>query len=569
MLIGPQTEAADNLHQMKYRSQGESFVEAMNRMAGALSDSPEHFRKIQSIFQTQSFLPAGRVQSAIGSTRVVTAINCFIAPTIKDSYVDGEDSIMDVAKKAAATMRMGGGIGYDFSTLRPKGDLIKKLDSYSSGPVSFMKIFNEVCLCTSSAGHRRGAQMGILRCDHPDIEEFIHAKQDNKSLTGFNISVAVTDEFMTAVEKDTGFTLRFDDREYRTVRAKDLWEAIMRSTWDWAEPGIIFIDQINKFNNLWYCEQISATNPCGEQPLPANGACLLGSFNLVKYLVRDSFFTYSFDWNRFRSDIPAVVRAMDNIIDRTIYPLPEQKEEETSKRRMGLGVTGLANCIEALGHPYGSDAFLQAETVILKILRDECYKASVNLAKEKGPFKQLDVGAYTIGPFIRSLPDETQRDIELYGIRNSHLTSIAPTGTISMCADNVSSGLEPVFSYSTTRSIQTPEGPKSVTIEDYGYKFLDIRGKLAPQVTAQEHLNVLSVAQQYVDSAVSKTVNMDSTMPWADFKDLYMKAWKSGCKGLSTFNSSGKRTALLTSSENNEPETQCRIDLETGRKECS
>lgn len=537
-------------------------------MAGALSDSPEHFRRIQSIFQTQSFLPAGRVQSAVGSTRVVTAINCFASPKLVDSYVDGEDSIMDIAKKAATTMRMGGGIGYDFSPLRPKGDLIKKLDSYSSGPISFMRIFNEICLCTSSAGHRRGAQMGILRCDHPSIEEFVHAKQNTTELTGFNISVAVTDEFMTAVETDSDFTLRFEGKSYRTIRARDLWETIMRSTWDYAEPGVVFIDRMNEMNNLWYCEEIFTTNPCSEQPLPPNGACLLGSFNLVKYLVRDDFFTYSFDWNRFRGDIPSVVRAMDNIIDRTIYPLPEQKEEETSKRRMGLGVTGLANCIEALGYSYGSSEFLQVETVILKTLRDECYRASINLAKQKGPFKAWDQTGYMESKFIKSLPEDLWYQIANYGTRNSHLTSIAPTGTISMCADNVSSGLEPVFSYSTNRVIQTPEGPKSVTIEDYGSKFLGVRGKLASQVTAQEHLNVLSVAQQYVDSAVSKTVNMDSTMPWTDFKGLYMKAWKAKCKGLSTFNSSGKRMALLTSSENNEPEAQCRIDLETGRKEC-
>lgn len=568
MNIGPQTEAADNLHQMKYRSPGESFKEAMNRMAGTLSDSPEHFRQLQRILQIQSFLGGGRTQAAVGSTRQVTAINCFVSPTIKDSYVDGENSIMDVARKAAATMRLGGGIGYDFSTLRPKGDLIRKLDSYSSGPLSFMRIFNEVCLCTSSAGHRRGAQMGILRCDHPDIEEFIHAKQDNKSLTGFNISVAVTDEFMKAVETDSGFTLRFDGREYRTVRARDLWESIMRSTWDWAEPGVIFIDRLNEMNNLWYCETIAATNPCSEQCLPPNGACLLGSFNLVKYLIQSDLFSYSFDWDRFKSDIPCVVRTMDNIIDRTIYPLLEQKDEETSKRRMGLGVTGLANCIEALGFPYGSKNFLFQQEAILRTLRNECYRASVELAKEKGSFKALSIEHHLHSKFIQTLPDDIQESILYHGIRNSHLTSIAPTGTISMCADNVSSGLEPVFSYSTNRTIQTPEGPRNVTVEDYGVKFLGVRGKLAADVTAQEHLDVLSVAQQYVDSAVSKTVNMTSKMPWSDFKDLYMKAWKNRCKGLSTFNSDGKRTALLTSSENSDSEPSCRIDLETGRKEC-
>ncbi len=565
---GPQTEAAESLHAMKYRGEGESFREFVNRFSSTLADDNEHFRHLQRIIGTQSFLGGGRTQAAVGSTRVVTAINCFVMPDIVDSYVDGDNCIMDVARKAAATMRMGGGVGYNFGTLRPKGDLIKKLDSYSSGPVSFMRIFNEVCLCTSSAGHRRGAQMGILPVWHPDIEEFIHAKQDNKSLTGFNISVAVTDEFMSAVEQDTRFTLRFDGKEYRTVRARDLWESIMRSTWDWAEPGVIFIDTVNKFNNLWYIENIQTCNPCGEQFLPPNGACLLGSFNLVKYLKRLNLYDYSFDWDRFISDIPHVVRAMDNIIDRTIYPLPEQKHEEITKRRMGLGVTGLANCIEAIGFSYGSPDFLDLEEVILKTLRDECYKASINLAKEKGSFKEFNLMNYCAGNFISELSSDIRSDLVDYGIRNSHLTSIAPTGTISMCADNVSSGLEPVFSYHLQRTINTPSGPKNVIIEDYGLKFLGVKGKLAQEVSADEHLNVLSVAQKYVDSAVSKTVNMTSKMPWSDFKDLYMKAWKTGCKGLSTFNLDGKRTALLTSSEQ-ETEGQCRIDLETGRKECA
>lgn len=562
---GPQTEAGDSLHSMKYRGDGEVFREFTNRFSSALADNPDHFHGLQRIIGTQSFLGGGRTQSAVGSTRNVTGINCFVMPTIEDSYTDGENCIMDVAKKAAATMRMGGGVGYNFGTLRPNGDLIKKLDSHSSGPVSFMRIFNEVCLCTSSAGHRRGAQMAVMPVSHPDIEEFIRAKQDNRSLTGFNISVAVTDNFMSAVETDSEFPLEFNGQVYRTIQARYLWETLMRSTYDWAEPGIIFIDRINQMNNLWYCEDIRATNPCGEQPLPPNGACLLGSFNLVKYLNRTGLFIYDFDWDRFTSDIPDVVRAMDNIIDNTRYPLPEQAEEEKSKRRMGLGVTGLANCIEAMGYPYGSPEFLQQETQILTVLRNQCYWSSVQLAKEKGPFKTFDFFKYPMGSFIGSLPENLRNEIKSYGIRNSHLTSIAPTGTISMCADNVSSGLEPVFSYSTRRVIGTPKGPKEVVIEDYGSRFLGVRGRLANKVTADEHLSVLATAQKFVDSAVSKTVNMDASMPWNDFKNLYMKAWKLGCKGLSTFNSDGKRTALLTSSES---ETQCKIDLETGRREC-
>ncbi len=564
LLVGPQTEAGEFLHQMKYRSEGEGFREAMNRLASTLSDNDDHFRNLQRILQTMSFMPAGRVQSAVGSTRNVTAINCFVIP-IEDSYVDGENCIMDAAKNAAATMRMGGGCGYSFSRLRPKGDFIKKLDSHSSGPISFMKIFNEVCLCTSSAGHRRGAQMGVMNVSHPSIEEFIYAKHDNTTLTGFNISVGVTDDFMKAVEGDTDFPLTFNNQTYKTVRARGLWEQIMRSTYDWAEPGVLFIDRMNEYNNLYYCEKIEATNPCSEQPLPPWGACLLGSFNLVKYLKRRSLFDYDFDWNRFKRDIPDVVRAMDNVIENCIYPLPQQEQEEKNKRRMGLGVTGLANCIEAMGYPYGSEEFLAVERHIMTVLRDECYRVSVELAEEKGAFP-LYCKNYLYGKFIQTLPEDILKGIESVGIRNSHLISIAPTGTISMCADNVSSGLEPVFSYSTKRTINTPDGPETVMIEDYGMKYLGVKGKLTKEVSADEHLSVLSVAQKYTDSAVSKTVNMNKTMPWEDFKNLYIKAWKMGAKGLSTFNSDGKRMALLTSEDDSNG--QCKIDLETGRKEC-
>lgn len=566
--IGPQTAAADSLHAMKYREVGEDFREAMNRIAARLADNEDHFRAFRSLLNTQAFMPAGRVQAAIGSSRNVTALNCYASGTIADSYVDGPGSIMGRAHEAAATMRMGGGIGYDFSTLRPKGDLIRKLSSHSSGPISFMRIFNEVCLCTSSAGHRRGAQMGVLRVDHPDIEEFIHAKQNNTALTGFNISVAVTDAFMKAVDLNNDFNLTFKGTIYRTVRARDLWEKIMRSTWDWAEPGVLFIDRMNEMNNLYYCEEIATTNPCSEQPLPPYGACLLGSFNLVKYLTRgENDDDYSFDYEAFKRDIPVVVRAMDNVVDAAIYPLPEQGHEERTKRRMGLGVTGLANTIEALGHAYGTPDFLTIEEEILFTLCNESYKSSALLAHEKGPFLQFDRDKYCAGKFISNLPEETQELIYANGIRNSHLTSIAPTGTISMCADNVSSGLEPVFSYTTKRNINTPEGPVLATIEDYGLAYLGVRGKLSKDVTAQEHVDVLTTAQYWVDSSVSKTINMTGSMPWEDFKDVYTQAWKGGCKGASTFNSDGKRMALLTG-EDDTSDAQCTIDLTTGKKEC-
>lgn len=917
---GPRTEAADSLHAMKYRAVGEDFREAMNRVAFGLKDSDRHYHELRQILLHQRFCPGGRIQGAIGASKEVTGYNCFVSGTIADSFVSGGGSIMDRAKEAAATMRMGGGIGYDFSTLRPRGDLITKLQSQSSGPVSFMHIFDAVCLATSSSGHRRGAQMGVLRVDHPDVEEFVRAKQNAHALLGFNISLAVTDEFMEAVEGSKEFELRFNGRVYKTVDAASLWEKIMRSTWDYAEPGVVFIDRINNDNNLWYCETIAATNPsmpagtmvhcsqgivpidqledqkfhvkvfdgtwasakcflsaedaeileldfgggrtvqctpehkwpvlvngryvrvtankltpgdaiplnrnenlghklrmdlaredglmtglifgngsygqrkdddryyisisfnkedtdlseraaryfgvnitsrehedviqvsrsssayeflvkvglslekdksslpstvwqsnddfvigfvdglfstdgyigdaktsyvnftnrdanaarevgillgfhgiscsmqssssyqngkrylrtdlrinhngakrfatvfnlssyrkqerleklvsiptrqhetsthlvlksvrtvgrgkvwdisvdhedhvfptewcytgnCSEQPLPPFGACLLGSFNLAKYVkTRPSHpgeVSYYIDTDQLKADIPPVIRGMDNVVDRTRYPLAEQKAEALSKRRMGIGVMGLANALEACGYPYGSTQFLSQMEMLLGIIEYGCYEASSDLAREKGAFPLFDAERYLKGTHIKQFPDYLQERIKYHGMRNSHLTSIAPTGTISMCADNVSGGIEPVFAYSITRQINTPTGPTLVNVEDYGSAFLGIRGQLARDVTAKEHIAVLAVAQRHVDSAVSKTVNMTSDMPWEDFKQLYKTAWSFGCKGCSTFNSDGKRLALLVAQDESigdAPTASCLVpDPTTGQREC-
>ena len=345
MLYGPQVPACEELHANKYRLPNESFEEAASRNAAAMSDDQDHRKEIKEIFLNQRFMPAGRVQSAMGSPRDVTAYNCFVSGTIEDSM----ESIMARATQAAETMRRGGGIGYDFSSIRPNGDRIVSLDSSASGPVSFMHIFDAVCRTIVSAGHRRGAMMGVLRVDHPDIEQFIRAKQNQDQLTNFNISIGVTDDFMHSVIKDTPFNLTFNDQVYKQINARALWDEIMRANWEWAEPGVLFIDRINQDNPLYYCETIAATNPCGEQPLPPYGACLLGSFNLVKYVEENHF-----DFDLFKVDIPHVVRAMDNVIDRTRYPLPEQQEEAKNKRRMGLGITGLANCLTLVGLRYGS-----------------------------------------------------------------------------------------------------------------------------------------------------------------------------------------------------------------------
>lgn len=560
---GPQMAISQEIHAMKYRAPRESFKEAQNRFASALSDSEEHFRVLRDILVPQRFMGAGRTQSAIGSPNKTTAFNCFVSGNVDDSF----DSIMDKAKEAGQTMRKGGGIGYDFSDIRPKGDLITTLGSHSSGPISFMQIFDSLCQTISSAGHRRGAQMGVLRVDHPDIEEFIHAKQNQTDLTAFNISIGVTDEFMRCVAKDLMFALKFEGKVYKHIHAPTLWEMMMRGTWDWAEPGILFIDRINEMNNLYYCETIKATNPCGEQPLPPYGACLLGSFNCVKYVTDD----LEFDYEQFKKDIPPVVRAMDNIHDSTVFPLEEQAKESAHKRRMGLGLTGVANAIERIGYSYGSQEYLVEHERILIVLRDEVYRASIELAKEKGSFPLFDADLYLKGGFIKTLPADIKRAIRKHGIRNSHLLSIAPTGTISLSADNVSSGIEPVFSWGYDRKIQTVNGAIIESVKDYNYHYYDIKGKRADDCTADEHLNVLALCSKYVDSAVSKTINVSPNMPWEEFKDIYMKAWKAGCKGCTTFNVGGKRYGILNSTDDDKDEDTakaCFIDLATGKKEC-
>ena len=573
---GPTLTISEHIHAEKYRSEGETFQEAMTRVAEALKDDETHFNQFRTILYNQRFLPAGRVQSAMGAPRTVTPYNCFVSGTIDDSM----DGIMDAAKDAAKTMQLGGGIGYDFSTLRPHGALIKSLDSRSSGPLSFMKIFDSVCHTIASAGHRRGAQMGVLRVDHPDIEKYINAKNNSTELTGFNISVGVTDAFMDAVKSNSDFDLVFEGRKYSTINARNLWDSILRSTWDWAEPGILFIDRINRKNNLHYCETIVATNPCGEQPLPPYGACLLGSFNLTKYIVEHDG-KYVFNMNMLKEDIPYVVRAMDNVVDRATYPLPQQEKQAKDTRRMGLGVTGVANAIEALGFEFGSDEFIRVLEDIMSTIRDVCYETSIELAKEKGAFP-LFKKDYLTSEFAMTLPTKIRTKIAKHGIRNSHLLSVAPTGTISLSADNVSSGIEPVFSYVTKRTIQTFDGPTEEIVEDYGYREFGVKGKTADQLSVFDHVRVLNVASRYVDSACSKTCNVGDDVTWEQFKQVYMDAYEGGSSGCTTFRASGKRFGILNaaSSENDVEEKPvekdnfieeggaCYFDPATGLRKC-
>jgi ribonucleoside-diphosphate reductase alpha chain len=548
---GPKLGISEEIHAMKYRSKGETFREAMTRVAQSLQDDDEHFQNFRDALYHMRFLPAGRVQSAMGAPRTVTPYNCFVSMTIPDSM----EGIMQAAAEAAKTMQLGGGIGYDFSTLRPHGAHIRSLDSRSSGPLSFMGIFDALCKTISSAGHRRGAQMGVLRVDHPDIQEFIRAKNNSTSFTQFNLSVGVTDAFMEAVKNDTDFDLVFDGRVYSTVKATALWDDILRCTWDWAEPGILFIDRINKKNNLAYCEYIAATNPCGEQPLPPNGACLLGSFNLTQYMEKDEDGIWEFNYEKLQHDIPHVVRAMDNVVDRATYPLESQEKEAKDKRRMGLGVTGVANAIEAMGHPYGSQPFLDELEKIMAIIRDTCYRTSVSLAVEKGPFP-LFKQEYLDSDFMLSMPDDIRDLIATHGIRNSHLLSVAPTGTISLSANNVSSGIEPVFSHFYDRTIQTFDGPRVERVEDYAYREFGIKGETADSLSVFDHVKVLNLASKYVDSACSKTCNVGDDVTWEQFKQVYMAAYDGGSSGCTTFRASGKRFGILNAatSEDATPE---------------
>lgn len=587
--IGPQVPACERTHSEKHRLPGESFREAGNRVAAALKDDDSHFHELRDVFLNMRYAAGGRVQAAMGSGRNVTAYNCFVGGNIEDSFVDGPGSIMERATEAAATLRMGGGLGNNFSTLRPKGELIRKLGSRSGGVLPFLNIFNAIGEAANSAGDRNGAEMGVLNIDHPQIFDWILAKQNKDKFTRFNLSIGVTDEFMEAKYAGKPFALRWGGKTYQEIDPLELWEATMRSTWDWGEPGILFLDTINKWNPLYYCELLLATNPCGEQPLPPYGACLLGSFNLTKYIYRDFAGKYAFDWEKFERDIPIIVRAMDNVVDRSRYPLPQQEEEAKNKRRMGLGVFGLANAGEALGFPYGSPAFVLFEEKVLDTLRDHAYAASIKLGVEKGSFPLFDYEKYSKGLFFQTLSPWVQELFHQHkALRNSHLLSLAPTGTMAFTHDNASSGIEPVFSYEQERDIRENGGHRTEIIRDYGFQAFGVKGKRCVDVTIDEHLAVLAAAAKRVDSAVSKTCNVSPNIPWADFCQVYDRAWELGCKGVTTFNPEGKRFAVLRSldvpTQIQVPQetvtvtttelplegsgTSCTFDRATGRKSC-
>jgi ribonucleoside-diphosphate reductase alpha chain len=499
------------------------------------------------------FLPAGRILAGAGTGRSVTLFNCFVMGTIPDSM----DGIFSALREAALTLQQGGGIGYDFSTLRPRGAAVAGVGADASGPVSFMEVWDAMCRTIMSAGSRRGAMMATLGCDHPDIEAFIEAKRSSGRLSNFNLSVLATDAFMTAVSEDQDWTLQFQGKTYRTLRARALFDTIMRSTYDYAEPGVIFIDRVNQNNNLSYCETISATNPCGEQPLPPYGACLLGSINLAK-LVRNPFEEDAhLDLEALAELTATAVRMLDNAIDVSRFPLEAQRQEAQAKRRIGLGVTGLADALIFCRTRYGSLKSVALIQRWLSTLNQVAYRASVELAQEKGAFPLFDTCEYLARPHIQALPQDIREAIRAHGIRNALLTSIAPTGTISLFAGNVSSGIEPVFAFSYTRKLLQPDGSRSeVTVEDYAISAFRTRfgedGALpdyfvnAQTLMPDDHLAVQAAAQPFIDSAISKTINVPAAISFEAFKDVYLKAYKSGCKGCTTYRPNDVTGAVLS-----------------------
>jgi ribonucleoside-diphosphate reductase alpha chain len=537
---------------MKYRlkDQNGTFLEqtvqdTWRRIAKALSEVETEPKKWETIFYNAltdfKFLPAGRITAGSGTKRNVTLFNCFVMGVIPDSM----SGIFDMLKEAALTMQQGGGIGYDFSTIRPKGSLVKGIAADASGPVSFMDVWDSMCRTIMSAGSRRGAMMATMRCDHPDIEEFIAAKSDSQKLRMFNLSVLVTDAFMEAVKKGEDWKLIYNNKVYSVIKAADLWDQIMRATYNFAEPGVIFIDRINEKNNLSYCEKITATNPCGEQPLPPYGACLLGSINLAK-LVEHPFDKNAYlDVSQLEDLVSTAVRMMDNVIEVSQFPLEAQKLEAKNKRRIGLGVTGLADALLMVGLRYGSDEAVKNTEKWMKTIARSAYNASINLAEEKGAFPLFDPEKFIVSGNMIQMDEDVKKAVNKFGIRNALLTSIAPTGTISLYAGNVSSGIEPVFAYSYTRKVLQNDGSHvEEEVVDYAVQLWRDKFGNAPfpdffvsaqNLTPADHVKMQAAAQKWVDSSISKTINCPEDISFDDFKEVYIQAYDTGCKGCTTY----------------------------------
>ena len=574
---------AEAIWDMKYRLKEadgtpiDSDVEdTWRRIAKALASVEKQPAKWEDKFyqalEDFKYLPAGRIIAGAGTGRSVTLFNCFVMGTIEDNM----GGIFDGLRQAALTMQQGGGIGYDFSTIRPRGAQVKGVAADASGPLSFMDVWDAMCRTIMSAGSRRGAMMATMRCDHPDVEDFIVAKQDATRLRMFNLSVLITDPFMDAVKSNSAWDLVFGGKIYKTVQARVLWNKIMRSTFEFAEPGVIFIDRINVANNLGYVETIAATNPCGEQPLPPYGACLLGSINMAK-LVKNPFEANAkLDPKALDDLVRMAVRMMDNVVDASRFPLPEQEAEARAKRRIGLGVTGLADALLMMGLRYGApEAAAQTETWMKAIARS-AYLASVDLAKEKGAFPLFDADKYLASGTMRAMDEDVRQAIKAHGIRNALLTSIAATGTISLYAGNVSSGIEPVFAYAYTRKVLQKDGSRTeeevvdyavqLWREKFGQKPLPDYFVNAQTLPPLDHVRMQSAAQKWIDSSISKTINCPEDISFDDFAEVYMAAWDQGCKGCTTYRPNAVTGSVLTVSSTeakSEPIAALVVEMET------
>jgi len=566
------------------------------RALAATESEPEDwqapFRRALEGFR---FLPAGRILAGAGTGRKVTLLNCFVMGRIADSM----EGIFEALKEGAVTMQQGGGVGYDFSTLRPRGMLTRDTRTLASGPVSFMGVWDAMCATVLSTGARRGAMMATLRCDHPDIEEFVDAKRKEGHLTRFNLSALVPDELMEAVREDVDWPLVFPEealdpdvgeggtihrqwpgydgpvpcRVVRTVRARDLWQRITAATYEVAEPGVIFIDRVNQWNNLWYREHISATNPCGEEPLPPYGSCNLGSINLTAFVEAPFTDGARLDLSGIAELVPIAVRMLDNVIDASRFPLDRQAAVERGNRRIGLGLTGLGDALIMLGLRYDSEAARIQAATAMRTITEAAYRASVALAGEKGPFPDLDPGPYLEGRFVAGLPDDIREGIAARGIRNSHLTAIAPTGTISLLANNVSGGLEPPFDFHFRRRVLGADGSAhEYTVEDYAHRLwrrtqgegLPLPGTFvrAPDLAPEDHLAMQAALQPWVDSSISKTINIPPEFPFEAFRDVYEQAYTLGNKGCTTYRPTPGRGAVLEAELGEAPHC-CSVERET------
>lgn len=582
----------------RYRVEGAvrdvSIEDTWRRVARTLAavEAPchaEHWeRRFYALLQDFKFLPGGRILAGAGTRHQVTLFNCFVMGAIGDSIA----GIFDALKESALTMQQGGGIGLDFSTLRPQGMTAHRVGVAASGPLSFMHIWESMCATILSTGARRGAMMATLRCDHPDIEAFVAAKRDPLSLRHFNLSVLVSDDLMKAVERDAEWPLLFPlapeeaisgeiverrwsgmskpqpCRVVKKIGARALWEQIMTAAYDCAEPGVIFIDSVNRHNNLWYAEHLSASNPCGEIPLPPYGACDLGSLNLTRFVQHPFSSRATLDFDGIGATASLAVRMLDNVYEVSLFPLPQQAEIARATRRLGLGLTGLADALIMLGISYGSEASLHTAGAIMARISHAAYRTSIELAQEKGAFPLFDKERYLQGGFVRSLPEDIQQGIRRHGIRNSHLTAIAPTGTTSLLAGNVSSGLEPVYGWHFLRNVRGSDGSvSSLETRDYAYgQYLDRFGEhacLTPafvtttEVRPADHLAMQAALQAHVDNAISKTINVAEEMSFSDFSGLYRLAHTRGLKGCTVFRPNAVTGQVLRAGEGRAPDRQC------------